>query len=176
MNMVAPARTVVQRPYRISLIAGPAAAAQARRHVCAVIEAWDVPVDDYTAALLTSELVTNAIRHGKLGNDGIELVVSWAYNQLRVEVHDRAKSGPVLVDAPWDAEAGRGLSAAGQPVHQLGLAADGDREGRLLHARGPGLSQERARAASPTWEKAPRACPGTRPGLAHGRGLLLPAS
>lgn len=109
MNMVAPPRTPVQRPYRISLIAGPAAAAQARRHVCAIIDAWDVRVDGETAALLTSELVTNAIKHGKLGTDGIQLVISWAYDQLRVEVHDKSKSGPVLVDAPWDAEAGRGL-------------------------------------------------------------------
>ncbi len=109
MNMVAPPRTPVQRPYRISLIAGPAAAAQARRHVCAIITARDVPVDADTAALLTSELVTNAIKHGKPGNEGIELVISWANGQLRVEVHDRCKSGPVLVDAPCDAEAGRGL-------------------------------------------------------------------
>jgi two-component sensor histidine kinase len=109
MNMVAPARTAMQRPYRISLIAGPAAAAQARRHICAIIDSWDVPVDSDTAALLTSELVTNAIKHGSLDHDGIQLVVSWAYSQLRVEVHDRSKSGPVLVEAPWDAEAGRGL-------------------------------------------------------------------
>lgn len=109
MNMVAPARTSVQRPFRISLIAGPAAAAQARRQVSAIVAAWDVPVDTDAAALLTSELVTNAIKHGKLGNDGIQLVISWAYGQLRVEVHDRCKSGPVLVDAPCDAEAGRGL-------------------------------------------------------------------
>ena len=45
----------------------------------------------------------------ELGDDGIQLVISWAYGQLRVEVHDRCKSGPVLVEAPCDAEAGRGL-------------------------------------------------------------------
>ncbi len=109
MNMVALPRTPVQRPYRISLIAGPAAAAQARRHVCAIIDAWGVPIDGDTAALLACELVTNAIKHGKLGNDGVQMVISWAYEQFRVEVHDKSKSGPVLVDAPWDAEAGRGL-------------------------------------------------------------------
>lgn len=109
MNMVAPARTPLQRPFRISLTAGPGAAAQARRHLGAIITAWDVPVDTDTAALLASELVTNAIKHGQPGSDGIQLVISWAYGQLRVEVHDRCKSGPVLVDAPCDAEAGRGL-------------------------------------------------------------------
>ena len=63
MTMMAQVRTIVERPYRISLLAGPAAAAQARRHVGAIIRAWDLPVNDYTAALLTSELVTNAILH-----------------------------------------------------------------------------------------------------------------
>ena len=63
MTMMAPVRAIVERPYRISLLAGPAAAAQARRHVAAIIQAWGVPVEEYTAALLTSELVTNAIRH-----------------------------------------------------------------------------------------------------------------
>jgi len=109
MTMVAPAQTAVQRPYRISLIAGPAAAAQARRHVGAIIGAWELSVDGDTAALLTSELVTNALKHGHLDHDGIQLVVSWALGQLRVEVHDKSRSGPVLVDAPCDAEAGRGL-------------------------------------------------------------------
>ena len=109
MIMMAPARTIVERPYRISLLAGPAAAAQARRHVGAIIRAWDVPVDAYTAALLTSELVTNAIRHASDEHDAIELVVSWAGSMLRVEVHDGSRSAPAPVHALPYAEAGRGL-------------------------------------------------------------------
>ena len=79
MIMMAPVRAIVERPFRISLLAGPAAAAQARRHVRAVIGAWDVPVDDYTAA------------------------------QLRVEVHDGSRCAPAPVHALPYAEAGRGL-------------------------------------------------------------------
>jgi len=109
MIMMAPVRAIVERPFRISLLAGPAAAGQARRHVGAVIRAWDVPVDAYTAALLTSELVTNAILHASDEHDAIELVVSWAAGQLRVEVHDGSRCAPAPVHALPYAEAGRGL-------------------------------------------------------------------
>ena len=96
MTMMAPVRTIVERPYRISLLAGPAASAQARRHVGAIIRAWDLPVDDYTAALLTSELVTNAILHASDEHESIELVISWGAGLLRVEVHDGSRSAPAL--------------------------------------------------------------------------------
>jgi anti-sigma regulatory factor (Ser/Thr protein kinase) len=107
--MMAQVRTIVERPYRISLLAGPAAAAQARRHVGAIIRAWDLPVDDYTAALLTSELVTNAILHASDEHESIELVISWGGGLLRVEVHDGSRSAPARVHALPYAEAGRGL-------------------------------------------------------------------
>jgi anti-sigma regulatory factor (Ser/Thr protein kinase) len=111
MTMMAPARARLQRPYRIrvSLTLGPPAAGEARHHVAAVIEAWQVPVDADVALLLTSELVTNAIRHDPAGQDPPQLVVSWAGDELLVEVHDRSRSAPVPVEASPDAEAGRGL-------------------------------------------------------------------
>ena len=109
MTMMAPVRTIVERPYRISLLAGPAAAGQARRHVGAIIRAWDLPVDDYTAALLTSELVTNAILHASDEDESIELVIGWGAGLLRVEVHDGSRSAPARVHALPYAEAGRGL-------------------------------------------------------------------
>ncbi len=37
------------------------------------------------------------------------LVITCAYGQLRVDVHDTSWSEPVPVDAPADAETGRGL-------------------------------------------------------------------
>ena len=63
MDTMAPIRPTIQRPRRISLTAGPAAAAEARSQVREAICAWDVPVDPAVAVVLTSELVTNAIRH-----------------------------------------------------------------------------------------------------------------
>jgi anti-sigma regulatory factor (Ser/Thr protein kinase) len=111
MDTMAPIRPTVQRPLRISLAAGPAAAAEARGQVRAAICAWNIPVDPQVAILLTSELVTNAIRHE--AGDTVMLVVTCACGQLRVEVHDTSWSTPVPIDTPADAEAGRGLMLVG---------------------------------------------------------------
>ncbi len=107
MDTTTPIRPPVQRERRISLTAGPAAAAAARSHVRATILAWDVPVDPQVAVLLTSELVTNAIRH-EVG-ETVLLVITCTCGHLRVDVHDTSCSAPIPVDAPSDAETGRGL-------------------------------------------------------------------
>ncbi len=107
MDTMVRLRPTVQRPRRISLAAGPAAAAEARCQVRAAIDAWDVPVDPEVAVLLTSELVTNAIRHE--AGPSVLLTITCICGLLRVDVHDTSCSVPVLVHAPADAEAGRGL-------------------------------------------------------------------
>lgn len=107
MNAMAPTRPTEMQVCRVRLAAGPAAAAEARRQVEAAICAWDCPVEADIAVLLTSELVTNAIRHQ--AGAAITLAITSAFGQLRVDVHDTSRSMPVLVDASVDAEAGRGL-------------------------------------------------------------------
>ena len=107
MNAMAPTRPAELHVCRARLTTGPAAAAEARSQVRAAIRAWDIPVDPDVAVLLASELVTNAIGHeaGKT----IVLAITCSFGQLRVDVHDTSRMLPVLVDAPVDAEAGRGL-------------------------------------------------------------------
>jgi hypothetical protein len=83
-----PARA--QRPYRISLPAGSAATMAARRHVWALIHAWDVPLDAYTAALLTSELVADVISCDP--DAAVELMISWVDRKFCVEVRDASRS------------------------------------------------------------------------------------
>ena len=107
MNAMAPTRPAELHVCRVRLTTGPAAAAEARGQVRAAIRAWDVPVDQDVAVLLTSELVTNAIGH-EVG-ETIVLAITCSFGQLRVDVHDTSRTLPVLVDAPVDAEAGRGL-------------------------------------------------------------------
>jgi anti-sigma regulatory factor (Ser/Thr protein kinase) len=107
MNAMAPTRQTELQARRVRLTTEPAAAAQARNQVRAAICTWDIPVDPGVAVLLTSELVTNAIRH-ELG-ETVMLAISCTSGQLRVEVHDTSCFMPVLVDAPADAETGRGL-------------------------------------------------------------------
>ena len=109
METTTPIRPTRQQQHlrRISLAVGQAAAAEARTEVRAAIFAWDLPVDESVAVLLTSELVTNAIRHE--AGQAIILDLGCACGQLRVDVHDTSRLLPALVDAPADAEAGRGL-------------------------------------------------------------------
>ena len=92
---------------RVRLTASPAAAGEARSQVRAAIRAWEIPVEEDVAVLLTSELVTNAIGHET--GETITLAVTCSFGQLRVDVHDTSRTLPVLVDAAADAEAGRGL-------------------------------------------------------------------
>ena len=107
METMAPIRPTVHPLRRISLRLGPAAAAEARCQVEAAIYAYRAPVDVSVAVLLASELVTNAIRHQ--AGEIAELVIDCTRGQLRVDVHDTSRSMPVLMDAPADAESGRGL-------------------------------------------------------------------
>ena len=103
----APIRPTDLHSRRFRLAAGPAAASEARDQVRAAIKTWNVPVDPDVAVLLTSELVTNAIRHEVTGI--VMLSITCSVDQLRVDVHDTSRCLPMLVDAPTDAEAGRGL-------------------------------------------------------------------
>jgi anti-sigma regulatory factor (Ser/Thr protein kinase) len=107
MNTMAPTRPTELHVCRVRLTAQPAAAPEARSQVLAAIRAWHVPVDPGVATLLTSELVTNAIGHE--AGQTITLAITCSYGQLRVDVHDTSRSLPVLVEAPADAETGRGL-------------------------------------------------------------------
>jgi len=107
MNTRALTRPAGPRKLRITLTTEHAAEA-ARNEVRAAIRAWDVPVDPSVAVLLTSELVTNALRHE--AGRAIELVVSCAYRQLQVDVYDTSPAMALQIDAPPGAETGGGLT------------------------------------------------------------------
>ena len=67
----------------------------------------DLPDDSLEVVLLlTSELVTNAVRHGT-GPVGVH--VTWGNGAVRVEVADQSPEWPVLQALDRDALSGRGL-------------------------------------------------------------------
>ena len=111
MNTMAPTRLAELQSRRIWLATGAAAVPEARGHVRAAIRSWDIPADQETAALLTSELVTNAIRHAP--GRAVMLVIASCPGRLRVDVHDTSRAWPVPADVPADAETGRGLLLVG---------------------------------------------------------------
>jgi anti-sigma regulatory factor (Ser/Thr protein kinase) len=119
MNVLAATRPADLRGCRVQLAAGPAAAGQARSQVRAAITAWDAPVDCDLAVLLTSELVTNAIRHES--GETITLVISCSAERLRVDVHDTSPALPMLQDVPPDTETGRGLMLVATLAEEWGF-------------------------------------------------------
>ena len=96
---------------RILMTRRPAAAAEARRQVGAIIRAWEIPVDPDIAVLLTSDLVTHAIVHWD--SETITLAVRCSRDQLRVDVYDTSLRLPMAADE----------QASGQPRPGLALVA-----------------------------------------------------
>ena len=93
---------------RVRLASVPAAAAEARSHVRAIIRAWAVPVDPDIAVLLTSDLVTNAITRGD--SETVTLAVRCSRGRLHIEVYEASRSRPVAVDGQAVAETGPWLA------------------------------------------------------------------
>ncbi|KWW99002.1 putative PAS/PAC sensor protein [Carbonactinospora thermoautotrophica] len=99
-------RDAVRVAWRVPAIAE--AARLARWLVRRKVAEWGGDAEaGYTAGLLASELVTNAVVHA--GGDALTLVVARADGGLRVEVHDRGRGEPALRRADGTAEQGRGL-------------------------------------------------------------------
>jgi anti-sigma regulatory factor (Ser/Thr protein kinase) len=90
------------RMRRARLTAGLLAPSEARELVRTSLRSWSLPVDEDIAVLLTSDMVTNAIRHAP--SETITLGVSATDERLRVDV-----LGTALADAPVDEDTGRGL-------------------------------------------------------------------
>jgi len=115
MNAMAPTRPTELQVCRVRLTTSPAAAGEARGQVRAAIRAWDIPVEEDIAVLLTSELVTNAVTHGTpTAGTFVLLTIACDTACLRVDVHDGSGDLPVLDTGLIDeslaeAETGRGL-------------------------------------------------------------------
>jgi hypothetical protein len=85
---------------RILMTRRPAAAAEARGQVQAIIRAW--------AVLLTSDLVTHAIVNWD--SETITLAVRCSRDQLRVDVYDTSLPLPMAVDEQVVGQARPGLA------------------------------------------------------------------
>jgi anti-sigma regulatory factor (Ser/Thr protein kinase) len=102
-----------KRHAAIVLDSVPASLAAARLFVSSMLEVWDCEDRDEVAALLTSEIVSNAVRHAT-GCVGLEvaLVLDGA---LRVEARDHSPDAPVVRRSNPGVAGGHGL----QIVHTL---------------------------------------------------------
>ncbi len=99
------------RQFRVRLPREPAAAAQARGHVRAVVAGWKIPVDPDIAVLLTSDLVTSVIVGG--AGETVTLAVRCSRGRLRIDVYDGSRDRPAAGEpATWPAGPGLALVAA----------------------------------------------------------------
>jgi anti-sigma regulatory factor (Ser/Thr protein kinase) len=92
---------------RTALRNDPGEVERARNLVSASMRRWGMPEDGGVAALLVSELVTNALRYGA---QPMRMVAKHEGTNLRIEVHDaRGGEPPRLRRAAPDSTNGRGM-------------------------------------------------------------------
>lgn len=105
-------RRVAEEPhrYRIRSLPGDRREAEsARRATREALAAWRLEYLAETAALLVSELVTNAVCHARTGTAPIALILESRGNWLRIEVHDGDPGWPQPRRTGELAESGFGL-------------------------------------------------------------------
>jgi anti-sigma regulatory factor (Ser/Thr protein kinase) len=102
----------------------PHAVATARRATVVQLDRWELDDLRHDAELLVSELVTNAVLHGR---SGVTLTVAVAEGVLEVGVTDRSPLLPSRQTSgsgrAWRAEGGRGLRMVDQVADEWGVAA-----------------------------------------------------
>jgi anti-sigma regulatory factor (Ser/Thr protein kinase) len=96
--------------WSISYPMTPRSVRLARLHTRRRLTLWNWPGDIEDAVLVTSELVANAVRHGKVPGHEIWLrvAVDEETTVLTIDVSDPVHTFPVVRQAPGD-ETGRGL-------------------------------------------------------------------
>jgi anti-sigma regulatory factor (Ser/Thr protein kinase) len=113
----------------IELEATPESVRVARSYAVDVLTSWGVPDDVAdTARLLTSELATNAIRHGSPGGGVFTLEVRSFGCCLSIEVVDGSPSTPVVRAPASTIENGRGLLLVAKVADSWGYYFDAGRK------------------------------------------------
>jgi anti-sigma regulatory factor (Ser/Thr protein kinase) len=103
----------------------------ARAFLTRLLDGWgieDSVIED--AALLASELMSNAVKHGA---GVVDLKVEADDGLLRVGVHDGGDKVPVVVnEAGPDSPGGRGLWIVQSVAHNWGSDTSGDEPGKTV--------------------------------------------
>jgi anti-sigma regulatory factor (Ser/Thr protein kinase) len=105
----------------LELPAEPASAARARRFVADVLALWDCDDPYELAALLTSEVVTNAVRYA---HQRLQVDVEADGTGVRVATTDDDPRVPRLATVPPEATGGRGLFLVDTLASRWGVDLD----------------------------------------------------
>ena len=106
---------------QLQLASDPTSARDARRFVAEVLEAWSCSDQIDDAALLASELVTNAVIHGR---PTFKLAVHRRGSVIRVEVADGSPAPPQRRHYSATAGTGRGLALVDELSLSWGVETD----------------------------------------------------
>lgn len=113
---------------RWDIPADPSVVADVRRSVCERLSEWELEESAFSAELIVSELVTNAIRYGG-GSIRLQLIKD---DTLIYEVWDGSTTTPHLRRAQPSDEGGRGLFLVAQLTQRWGTRYT--REGKVVWA------------------------------------------
>ena len=90
--------------------ATPLSVRRARHELEAALAAWGLGALGDAAGLVLSELMTNAVTHGKVPGRGVGTVFVRQGGGLRIEVHDCGDGKPAVQPPAEDGVGGRGLA------------------------------------------------------------------
>ncbi|MFF0481946.1 ATP-binding protein [Streptomyces sp. NPDC004435] len=122
--------------FEVAMTPGLGRPAQARRMIAAHARLWRLPdVATDSAMLIASELVTNAVVHGR-GSVGLR--VALADGELRIEVSDESSVEPRLKTAADDDLSGRGLFLVAVTARDWGVINNGRTVWAVLPVKGGG--------------------------------------
>ncbi|MEV5481547.1 MULTISPECIES: ATP-binding protein [Streptomyces] len=111
------------RSFEVSFAPAPACVACMRRITAAFLDLWNVPGPlAENIVLAVSELVTNAVEHGK---GGVGLRVRYPDNELRIEVTDGNPTPAKMRRAADNDASGRGLLLVTVLAHEWGVSDGG---------------------------------------------------
>ncbi|MET9951476.1 ATP-binding protein [Streptomyces sp. NPDC006339] len=105
---------------------GPKSVPLARRALRKALADWELRDLEDAAALVLSELLTNAVRHGRVPGREIETRFVSNLVGLRIEVHDASEHRPLMALPAADAGGGWGLPLVDTLSEKWGVS---DREG-----------------------------------------------
>jgi anti-sigma regulatory factor (Ser/Thr protein kinase) len=120
---------------QVDLDSDPHAPAEARQATRDVLARWRLPALIDTVVLAVSELVTNAIRHGR---PPVGLTLRRREQDLRVDVHDADPREPPRGQATSvaEAESGRGMDIVAALAGEVGVEQIPD-DGKVVFASFP---------------------------------------
>ncbi|MGV9313274.1 ATP-binding protein [Streptomyces sp. NPDC003691] len=100
----------------------PRSVGRARLGLRKALAGWGLSEIEYSAAVVLSELVTNAVRHGGAPGRQIETrCVRTTTGGLRIEVHDTGDGSPAPARPGPDAGGGRGLWLVAELADRWGV-------------------------------------------------------